>query len=104
MPPEVVRILASSTVFVKASNRVNRDFAGILETGSYGLEEGQGDGPEGGRRRKVSKTEVDKDGATRKRKRQEACQPQGSRKRRCRLKIYPKLKALSCDSQATIQF
>ena len=29
-PPEVVRILASSTVFVKASNRVNRDLAGIL--------------------------------------------------------------------------
>lgn len=28
-PPDVVRILASSTVFVKASSRVNRDFPGI---------------------------------------------------------------------------
>lgn len=30
MPPDVVRIRASSTVLVKASKRVNRDFAGIL--------------------------------------------------------------------------
>jgi hypothetical protein len=30
IPPEVVRTLASSTVFVKASNLVNRDFAGIV--------------------------------------------------------------------------
>ena len=30
IPPEVVRIRASSTVFVKASNRVKRDLAGIV--------------------------------------------------------------------------
>lgn len=30
MPPEVVRTLASSTVLVKASSLVNRDFAGIV--------------------------------------------------------------------------
>lgn len=30
MPPEVVLILASSTVFVKASSLVNRDLGGIL--------------------------------------------------------------------------
>lgn len=30
IPPEVVRIRASSTVFVKASNLVNLDFGGIL--------------------------------------------------------------------------
>jgi len=30
IPPDVVRIRASSTVFVKASKRVKRDFAGIL--------------------------------------------------------------------------
>ncbi len=29
-PPEVVRTRASSTVFVKASSRVNRDLAGIV--------------------------------------------------------------------------
>jgi hypothetical protein len=29
-PPEVVRILASSTVFVNASSRVNLDFAGMM--------------------------------------------------------------------------
>ena len=29
IPPEVVRIRASSTVFVKASSLVNLDFAGI---------------------------------------------------------------------------
>lgn len=33
MPPDVVRIRASSTVFVKASRRVNRDLAGILLVG-----------------------------------------------------------------------
>ena len=31
MPPEVVRIRASSTVFVKASSLVNLDFAGIVK-------------------------------------------------------------------------
>lgn len=30
MPPDVVRTRASSTVFVNASNRVNRDFAGMV--------------------------------------------------------------------------
>lgn len=30
IPPDVVRIRASSTVFVKASNLVNLDFAGML--------------------------------------------------------------------------
>ena len=30
MPPEVVRIRASSTVFVNASRRVYRDFAGMV--------------------------------------------------------------------------
>ena len=30
IPPEVVRTLASSTVFVKASSLVNRDFAGMI--------------------------------------------------------------------------
>jgi hypothetical protein len=30
IPPEVVRIRASSTVFVKASSLVNLDFAGIF--------------------------------------------------------------------------
>jgi len=30
IPPEVVRTRASSTVFAKASSRVNRDFAGII--------------------------------------------------------------------------
>jgi hypothetical protein len=30
IPPEVVRTLASSTVFVKASSLVNLDFAGML--------------------------------------------------------------------------
>jgi hypothetical protein len=30
MPPDVVRTLASSTVFVKASSLVNLDFAGIV--------------------------------------------------------------------------
>ena len=30
MPPDVVLTLASSTVFVKASSLVNRDFAGIV--------------------------------------------------------------------------
>ena len=30
IPPDVVRTLASSTVFVKASSLVNLDFAGIL--------------------------------------------------------------------------
>ena len=30
-PPDVVRIRASSTVFVKASSRVNRDLAGMTE-------------------------------------------------------------------------
>lgn len=30
IPPDVVRIRASSTVFVKASKRVKRDLAGIL--------------------------------------------------------------------------
>lgn len=30
MPPDVVRMRASSTVFVKASNRVNLDFAGMF--------------------------------------------------------------------------
>lgn len=30
IPPEVVRIRASSTVFVKASSRVNRDLAGMI--------------------------------------------------------------------------
>ena len=29
-PPDVVRTLASSTVFVKASSRVNLDFAGMM--------------------------------------------------------------------------
>lgn len=29
IPPDVVRILASSTVFVNASSRVNLDFAGM---------------------------------------------------------------------------
>lgn len=33
MPPEVVRMRASSTVFVKASSRVNLDFAGIVVGG-----------------------------------------------------------------------
>jgi len=39
-PPEVVRILASSTVLVKASSLVNRDLGGILgnvEEGSRSL-------------------------------------------------------------------
>lgn len=36
-PPEVVRTLASSTVFVNASRRVNRDFGGML-CGSGGSE------------------------------------------------------------------
>lgn len=31
MPPLVVRTLASSTVLVKASSRVNRDFAGMVK-------------------------------------------------------------------------
>ncbi len=31
IPPEVVRTLASSTVLVKASSLVNRDFAGMTE-------------------------------------------------------------------------
>lgn len=31
IPPEVVLTLASSTVFVKASRRVNRDLAGMLK-------------------------------------------------------------------------
>lgn len=31
MPPELVLMRASSTVFVKASSLVNRDLAGILE-------------------------------------------------------------------------
>lgn len=31
MPPDVVRIRASSTVFVKASSRVNLDFTGMSE-------------------------------------------------------------------------
>jgi hypothetical protein len=30
IPPDVVRTLASSTVFVKASSLVNLDFAGIV--------------------------------------------------------------------------
>jgi len=30
IPPEVVRILASSTVFVNASRRVNLDLAGMV--------------------------------------------------------------------------
>ena len=30
IPPEVVRILASSTVFVNASSLVKRDFAGMV--------------------------------------------------------------------------
>jgi hypothetical protein len=30
IPPEVVRMRASSTVLVKASNRVNRDLAGMV--------------------------------------------------------------------------
>lgn len=30
MPPDVVRMRASSTVFVKASSRVNRDFGAIV--------------------------------------------------------------------------
>ncbi len=30
IPPDVVRIRASSTVFVKASRRVKRDLAGIV--------------------------------------------------------------------------
>lgn len=30
MPPDVVRMRASSTVFVKASSRVNRDLAGMV--------------------------------------------------------------------------
>lgn len=33
MPPEVVRMRASSTVFANASNLVNRDFAGIFSIG-----------------------------------------------------------------------
>jgi hypothetical protein len=31
IPPEVVRMRASSTVLVKASRRVKRDFAGMVE-------------------------------------------------------------------------
>ena len=37
IPPEVVRIRASSTVLVKASSRVNRDLAGILARRYNGL-------------------------------------------------------------------
>lgn len=33
IPPDVVRTLASSTVFVKASSLVNLDFAGMLVKG-----------------------------------------------------------------------
>ena len=36
MPPEVVRMRASSTVLVKASSRTKRDFAGMLANGSMG--------------------------------------------------------------------
>ena len=35
IPPEVVRIRASSTVFVKASSLVNLDFAGIVAVVGY---------------------------------------------------------------------
>jgi len=34
IPPDVVLTLASSTVFVKASSLVNRDFAGIVDSGA----------------------------------------------------------------------
>ena len=37
IPPDVVRILASSTVFVKASKRVNLDLAGMVEMLSRAL-------------------------------------------------------------------
>jgi hypothetical protein len=46
MPPEVVRTRASSTVFVKASSRVNRDLGGIvaLQTAEEYRKKRQGSG------------------------------------------------------------
>jgi len=43
IPPEVVRIRASSTVFVKASNLVNRDFAGMIAVRTEGERNGRAD-------------------------------------------------------------
>lgn len=39
IPPEVVLTLASSTVLVKASRRVNRDLAGMLEAAEMAHED-----------------------------------------------------------------
>lgn len=44
MPPDVVRIRASSTVLVNASSLVNLDFAGMMATTAQGTES-QGKSP-----------------------------------------------------------